>query len=113
MWKLASWLADALDTFGHWLAWRNSDPAERRRSTFVRRRGDDIEVAEVVEFTDGTAMVFEGEYAEGLGVFSDYRHSPSARREVRRNLPQAGYVELTDALRSGLLTKDQADELLA
>jgi hypothetical protein len=110
--KLASRLAGALrlNALAYRLASRG-DAAERRRSTFVRRRGGEVDVALVVEYTDGTAFVSERTYDENMAFLFDdrYRWSASARREVSRGLPAAGYVELAEALRRGLLTKDEAD----
>jgi len=81
------------------------EPEPGRMYVFVRPSGGAFDVEQFAQHPHG-AFLFGG---RRVRMF----HGPSAAwREALRELGQTGYVELTEAIRRGLLTKDEADSLL-
>jgi hypothetical protein len=84
------------------------EPEVNRDYFFVRRSGAAWEVVQFTRFEDGSATLFQ----TGHSPWSR-EDSPDAWKRAHDYLRESGHVELAEALRSGLLTEDQADELLA
>jgi hypothetical protein len=82
------------------------EPEFGRRVTFVRRSGDGFDIARFTRYRNGTALVQEG------GSFGLYPDSPGLWQDVSGELRRQGFTELGEALRAGVLTKEEADYLL-
>jgi hypothetical protein len=89
------------------------EPEVNRGHYFVRRSGGGTDLARFRRLGDGSAVLEEKLAREaGLNV-TTYGHAPGAWQEALAGLSRAGYVGLAWAIRSGLLTKDEADSLVA
>jgi hypothetical protein len=84
-----------------------TEPQVEREGYFVRPGGGDYDLARCVLLSSGISLGFE-ETALG-GAHGD----PGAWRSALDDLRRQGYVELGEAVRSGVIGKDRADELLA
>jgi hypothetical protein len=83
------------------------EPEVGRDYYFVRRSNEGFSVAQFKRFADGRAILFVKD--RPLGV---WENDPDAWKSALRDIQRDCYVELGDAIRAGLLTKDAADELL-
>jgi hypothetical protein len=84
------------------------EPEVERSYYSVRRSaGAGFVIAVVQRLGDGSGVV------DVAGSRTIYPASAGGWRLAVDVLPEVGCIELDEALRAGLLTKDQADELLA
>ena len=80
------------------------EPEVGREYHFVRRSNEGHSIVQFKRFEAGRASLFVKGHT--LGVWENER---DALRDIQRDC----FVELGDAVRIGLLTKDEADSLLA
>lgn len=78
---------------------------------FIRPSGAGFDVAEFTQFSDESALLIEGSSEQKYKT--KYRRSPEAWREAFTSLEQSGYIRLTEAVRTGMISKEEADCLTA